>query len=416
MRIGTFFSAALTSVLLVGAAAADSAFLTVGTLRQMAYAQQADALEEALGQTQGAYLAGDVSADEFRELFTAFGASHPDMVGFVETWVGTHPDSAHAQAARAWSLYNGAWAVRGGRYASQTHPEALAVYRAMIGAADIHAQRAFDLNPDLIAASDARIVMVHISSDEDGAYDAFDYVMSTRPNWGKLRRAQRFAHPGYGGSSAMLDALCHNYGDMLPDEGVDQVFRCLYFGARSHYKAELSEWLEQNMEQAASDPILDVSRADLLTRLDLSKSRTDDQVAFARETILNDDYLDTRLSSAFDNAFQYNRQLPATRQAYVARNYERAKQELEHDPLNPRLMEIVSSWYYRPLSSDMSKDEKEALFQSRRALGVDFASRTLIAAPYDSQNWYSYAGQFPYKDDPQSYFAGEPYLINAIAY
>ncbi|MEM7318148.1 MAG: hypothetical protein AAF408_03905, partial [Pseudomonadota bacterium] len=47
---------------------------------------------------------------------------------------------------------------------------------------------------------------------------------------------------------------------------------------------------------------------------------------------------------------------------------------------------------------------------------VDFASRTLIAAPYDSQNWYSYAGQFPYKDDPQSYFAGEPYLINAIAY
>ncbi|MEM7033211.1 MAG: hypothetical protein AAF629_26900, partial [Chloroflexota bacterium] len=69
---------------------------------------------------------------------------------------------------------------------------------------------------------------------------------------------------------------------------------------------------------------------------------------------------------------------------------------------------IAASW--------ISIDARHGFAFPALDLAVDFASRTLIAAPYDSQNWYSYAGQFPYKDDPQSYFAGEPYLINAIAY
>ncbi|MAY46990.1 MAG: hypothetical protein CML65_17270, partial [Rhodobacteraceae bacterium] len=93
-------------------------------LRQAIYADDFGAVAAMLKAAAGRRRSAEADADT-RRLFDVFDTSDPRTSGFTQAWLERSPGSAHAQIARAKSLGNAAWALRGQGPLREIYPTAM---------------------------------------------------------------------------------------------------------------------------------------------------------------------------------------------------------------------------------------------------------------------------------------------------
>jgi hypothetical protein len=409
-----FLATAVLS-LFVFQSSVNAAELTRSEIRELAYAGDYASLESKLS-AERAPLVESEDFFKLRRLMSVFEASDPRMVSFVAAWVDAEPGSAFAHSARSFSLSRGAWDIRGEAYAKYVHPQALAVHHNMIQQAIAHARRALELDADFIPASDALLNQSATSRDKSEILETLDRVMIQQPNWGSLRRSLGLAHQGYGGTADMLEQLCQSYAPLIPSAGHDMLFRCRYFGLKRYYFSESYD-LRQTMQAAvAKDPEFDLSRAIGMTDQSDSHNRTDEDIAFARKTILEQAWWRPLVVQNFDMAFSTRLGGRSLEEEIAVLKIDEVKVGLRHDPFNSDLMGVIQDWIRLQGQNGSSEMTEAEMSEFRKRIEKDFALRQVIAAPFSEDNWNT-LGRFQFDFfQPESLFASDPYYQNAVVY
>jgi len=410
-----FLATAVLS-LFVFQSSVNAAELTRSEIRELAYAGDYASLERKLSAERAQPLVESEDFFKLRRLMSVFEASDPRMVSFVAAWVDAEPGSAFAHSARSFSLSRGAWDIRGEAYAKYVHPQALAVHHNMIQQAIAHARRALELDADFIPASDALLNQSATSRDKTEILETLDRVMIQQPNWGSLRRSLGMAHQGYGGTADMLEQLCQSYAPLVPSAGHDMLFRCRYFGLKRYYFSESYE-LRQTMQAAvAKDPEFDLSRAIGMTDQSDSHNRTEDEIAFARKTILEQAWWRPQVVQNFDMAFRTRLGGRSLEEEIAVLKIDEVKVGLRHDPFNSDLMGVIQDWIRLQGQNGSSEMTEAEMSEFRKRIEKDFALRQVIAAPFSEDNWNT-LGRFQFDFfQPESLFASDPYYQNAVVY
>ncbi|GAA6197057.1 hypothetical protein NBRC116598_25010 [Pseudophaeobacter arcticus] len=410
-----FLATAVLS-LFVFQSSVNAAELTRSEIRELAYAGDYASLESKLSAERAQPLVESEDFFKLRRLMSVFEASDPRMVAFVAAWVDAEPGSAFAHSARSFSLSRGAWDIRGEAYAKYVHPQALAVHHNMIRQAIAHARRALELDADFIPASDALLNQSATSWDKSELLETLDRVMIQQPNWGSLRRSLGMAHQGYGGTADMLEKLCQSYAPLIPSTGPDMLFRCRYFGLKRYYFSESYD-LRQTMQAAvAKDPEFDLSRAIGMTDQSDSHNRTEDEISFARKTILEQAWWRPRVVQNFDMAFRTRLGGRSLEEEITVLKIDEVKEGLRHDPFNSDLMGVIQGWIRLQGQNGSSEMTEAEMSEFRKRIEKDFALRQVIAAPFSEDNWNT-LGRFQFDFfQPESLFASDPYYQNAVVY
>ncbi|WP_375699858.1 DUF4034 domain-containing protein [Pseudophaeobacter sp. TrK17] len=410
-----FLATAVLS-LFVFQSSVNAAELTRSEIRELAYAGDYASLERKLSAERAQPLVESEDFFKLRRLMSVFEASDPRMVSFVAAWVDAEPGSAFAHSARSFSLSRGAWDIRGEAYTKYVHPQALAVHHNMIQQAIAHARRALELDADFIPASDALLNQSATSRDKTEILETLDRVMIQQPNWGSLRRSLGMAHQGYGGTADMLEQLCQSYAPLVPSAGHDMLFRCRYFGLKRYYFSESYE-LRQTMQAAvAKDPEFDLSRAIGMTDQSDSHNRTEDEIAFARKTILEQAWWRPQVVQNFDMAFRTRLGGRSLEEEIAVLKIDEVKVGLRHDPFNSDLMGVIQDWIRLQGQNGSSEMTEAEMSEFRKRIEKDFALRQVIAAPFSEDNWNT-LGRFQFDFfQPESLFASDPYYQNAVVY
>lgn len=410
-----FLATAVLS-LFVFQSSVNAAELTRSEIRELAYAGDFASLESKLSAERAQPLVESEDFFKLRRLMSVFEASDPRMVSFVAAWVDAEPGSAFAHSARSFSLSRGAWDIRGEAYAKYVHPQALAVHHNMIQQAIAHARRALELDADFIPASDALLNQSATSRDKSEILETLDRVMIQQPNWGSLRRSLGLAHQGYGGTADMLEQLCQSYAPLIPSAGHDMLFRCRYFGLKRYYFSESYD-LRQTMQAAvAKDPEFDLSRAIGMTDQSDSHNRTDEDIAFARKTILEQAWWRPLVVQNFDMAFSTRLGGRSLEEEIAVLKIDEVKEGLRHDPFNSDLMGVIQDWIRLQGQNGSSEMTEAEMSEFRKRIEKDFALRQVIAAPFSEDNWNT-LGRFQFDFfQPESLFASDPYYQNAVVY
>ena len=410
-----FFATAVLS-LFAFQSSVNAAELTRSEIRVLAYAGDYASLESKLSAERAQTLVESEDFFKLRRLMSVFEASDPRMVSFVERWVDAEPSSAFAHSARSFSLSRGAWDIRGEAYAKYVHPQALAVHHNMIQQAIAHARRALELDADFIPASDALLNQSATSRDKTEILETLDRVMIQQPNWGSLRRSLGMAHQGYGGTAAMIEQLCQSYAPLIPSAGPDMLFRCRYFGLKRYYFSNSYDLRQTMQAAAAKDPEFDLSRAIRMTDRSESHNRTEDEIEFARKTILEQAWWRPRVVQNFDAAFKTRLGGRSLKEEIAVLKIDDVKEGLRHDPFNPDLMRVIQDWIRLQGNNGSSEMTEAERSEFRKRIEKDFALRRVIAAPFSEDNWNTLGRlQFDFSQ-PESLFASDPYYQNGVVY
>ena len=374
------------------------------------------ALSEMLARHQDAFLKGQISADDMRRLMRPLQRTHPGLVHNLKSWVESEPDNPMAHIALSWNIYVRAFQVRGYDTSYNTHREASNHFRKMIRRAADHAQLAYQLDENLIPASDAMIRMHTYAKYIRHPNYVLQKVMETHPNWGTLSRALFLSHPGWGGHPDRITELCSKYVDLLPPEGdIDLETRCYVEGYASYYWKDVEGWLDDLRFDITSDPVLDWIRADLILSRSTSRTVTDDELNFAREHILK---MKNPLA-AMRKARQWDKIAPRTaasgpyfNEQIAAAHYENALQNLETDPLNLSLIQFLQEAENPLQLAPGETNEDRAAAQA--LLQLKLAERKIVASPFRGQNWLDYV--WPLKATGADFSELNKAYVNAIAY
>ncbi len=396
---------------------ASAADLTRSEIREFAYAGDYASLEQRLREVRNKSLEEPKDFRTLRWLMYTFQVSDPRMIAFVETWVAEQPQSVYAHTARSRSLDRHAWAIRGPGIARYVHRNAMSIHRQMTDQAYDHAVMAVEIDPDFIPAVEAVLSQAAARPNKSKIFEVLDEVMANHPNWETLFTIRSLALPGWEGSLEKVQYLCNTYAAQIPSDDFDPVFRCRYTLTVMAFRRKALDWLLENLPKAATDPGLDLARVELITDLFVAKTRTDEEIEFARKTILEKSGANLNLAHAFDNAFRYRLGGEYSLAKEVAeKHFEFAKEELLHDPFNAGLLDLADSWFFRRELIPEEKADRDAFFARRHNRHKDFAFRQLVLAPYGAANWVNYGRLVQMTGGPTDIFSGDPYYNNAVVY
>lgn len=367
-----------------------------------------DALETYIAQMQEQFERGEVSADHVRQMFMPFGRADLEIARFAEEWQAERPNSPYAQLAVTWSLHRFSWQLRGNRYVSATYPEAIATFQDMQRHAWQLAANAYKAQPRLIPASDAIIRLANGSRQRPYAIEVFEKVMETDPNSGSLERALSMFLPGWGDRYAQVAKICDAHAAQYWDAPAESALSCKIENAYERF-SEQREWID---ERLARGDLPHLNRYRLGSLLVNDATRAQAQLAY---DILSDpDYTDFRSASFFDAILGQKHGFPIVQDAHWARERAKAQQDLAESPYYPealfKLMEPELSF---------STDENGRLLTkvvSRPALEtvLEYSERLLVSDPFNPESWKSYVVAMSRSFPEASYFAMDPYRINAI--
>ncbi|MDW4496763.1 hypothetical protein R5H30_02130 [Sulfitobacter sp. D35] len=378
--------------------------VTQDDLRTAIYAGDIDAVEAELGKARSAFEAGDLDEDGMRHLFEVFAVTHPDVSAFTRDWLDAEPSSPLAMAARAWVLHTAGWIVRGDKYLQDTHPEAMENHSRLHHEAMQLARMAYEADPDLIPASDAVVMLANTGGDKNFAFEVFQQTMERMPNWGTVTRAFGFAHPGYGGSYEIGEALCDHYATKVDIGDRDAAAYCRIQWLVD--KRQYQNWPAMALamiEELDDDPWLEPYRfiAQLnnhpMSRADAERVR--DQVeAEGFESLHWAKYYDYNVGHRWGFELQTDRTLEHAKV--------RALAALEHDPYNPVLLDTVIQQSYRVKRTEVRNGDQlvevELIKTPIRDLPsrdekIAFMKRKLVVAPYDPENWKELARELKHQ-------------------
>ena len=153
------------------------------------------AVQVALEQSVSADMDPATEPQRQRNLVTVFTYTHPAIDTLTTEWLAADPQNPYAMTARGGYLSGLSFAIRGGRFAANTHPEALRAFRDLqLQAANLFSE-AIALDPDLLAASDGVLTTAASLQRLDTIPAEIERVMTRHPNHFSLRKAMQAAAP-----------------------------------------------------------------------------------------------------------------------------------------------------------------------------------------------------------------------------
>ncbi|MFC3181008.1 hypothetical protein [Cypionkella sinensis] len=401
-------------LLLLGllASPADAA-ISFDDLRGLVLARDFTATDAALIAAHTEYTAAHTPDDE-RELYNVFALYDPAIQRFAEDWVAADPDNPRALNALGWNLYVWGWAWRGENTVNRTTTEALKGMSSRHMQAFKLFQRAAQLAPDLIPASDGMLRLTTTLGNKAVIPIELERIMTSQPNRGSLMRAMLSLAPQWGGRPEQVNLLCDRYAPKITDVPdytpevcrIDAVYYAnFWYGDQRAAAHQLLLFMP--------NPILDYARyndmmygpstpEEVVSGLEALKAQRDLNPEEARKLD------DIRMSLARVDAMQAT--YPEFSTALL-REVPLLQDALVKDPLNPDLLhryvytlDEAEAYAARPITTT----EKADLIQRLHA--------TLKAVPTAYKLWNDLAQITLGSGEFDGIARAEPYFHNAIHY
>ena len=380
------------------------------------YAGEVGTVEAHYARMQAQFLAGEIDADAVRRAYMIFDTTHPDTIAFVEDWRAAYPASPHALAARAWVKTAAGQIMRGSKRVRETYPQAMEEQHWLHAAALDSALAALEIEPRLIAASDAVLVLANVTGTRHSALGLLDRVMAQDPNWGSLWRGLVATSKQWGGSTALGEDLCLRHGEKLPKGGTDGVKYCL--ASLYYYVAPDRRAAVPGLLAELDDPGLDwIRRGMAMSTRDVSPQDAE----MLRAYFEGEETRDLDGVRTYDRYTASRYGFEPQEQAVAARAKAHARTWLRHSPYAPGLIGTLLQKVPRPLDTTgasrrytmedgLEDDERMQLLWDR-----------LVFAPYEPDYWQDIATEIwsaaSGPDEQVALFlAADPMMINAIAY
>ncbi|WP_338550595.1 hypothetical protein [Roseovarius phycicola] len=371
------------------------------------------AAAEALFAKSHAFSLEDADAiDHTRWLFETFGTNNPKVAQFAERWLDAYPQSAYANTANAWVLYNTGWHIRGEGAARDLFPDATAIFAHMHRDAWEHAKRAYDAAPDLLPASDAMFWLTNSTHNRTRALEVLHLVMNNAPNLGTLTRALDMTNPGWGGSWELAKKICAQYAPLVEIENSKNNVRwCEIFAAGNFHMYNRSEWF---IQEASKREFRDLDY--LYARYLSTKNASRRDAAFLHEYLTNPDVTDYKVAYRFDSDIAQKYGYGFLYEDHIRRAKETALAEIERDPYDPDKLETL----LKDISGFSIRDDGgiriSVIERTPEEKKAEYARRMLEASPFDDELWRAYARYRFSARHADHILLDEPYLINAIVY
>lgn len=390
----------------VSSAVADDA----ASFDDMFMASDIASISTHLTDLHAAHLAGAVEASDLRTPFSRFSGTAPHIEPMIDAWLAADPQSPYANAAAAWVYYGIAWRLRGNDIYRYTWPAAMEGFNANLAKSQSHAWAAFDVAPDLVAASDALLVN-EMALDQLGPFGVLQLtqaVMAATPNRGTLQRASAAFRPDWGGDMTRVEQLCRDNAGRVESVENYTVDACiadmiLWNGVRG----DLAQRSVQVLADHGWDGFEEHRYSSYVRGRDTGLTVED-----VADYLMQDDVVDYALAQEFYNEQFYNfprsevnRQIAATQ--IILRTKDAARDRLPHDPGDPTTVEMVLFGTETAVDrvAHPNPDEAAALW-----------GNVIAAAPYDP-SWWMETGYNLNRTTDAGYRAGGMAAFgNAIAY
>lgn len=367
-------------------------------LRKLAYAHEFQTLETLLEQLQEDVLAERLTYTDQRRAYRTLSRLHLDMIEAVNLWHSQMPDSIHAQALRARMMYYLGWRMRGEEAAWATYPDALSGMLQLHNEGMQIAMAVFNEHPDFIPVSDVVMLLERTARFEHSVRDMasedtpFIRIMRLTPNRETLMFYFMGKLPQWGGHFGQVIEACDVYASRLKDVEdytseicqVDTIYTLNYKAPKRSGSVGPDKYLKwaQDALDRNDHPILAAARL-----IDAGRDRPDREGA---QALLLNDIESLPYRSIYD-AIQYD----ATNQASLNRPkiaprifavlHKQVLRELEHDPYNPKLLDVAMLRELDGVSPEVEPDWPTL---------AEYKRRKLMFAPYNHRYWGEYSGVF----------------------
>ncbi|MEM6482812.1 MAG: hypothetical protein AAF922_17495 [Pseudomonadota bacterium] len=352
------------------------------------------------------------SRDHVRWLYEVFGTSAPEASTFALRWVETFPDSPFSHTALAWIYYQTGFDIRGERFLRETYPDAYILFHELHHKAWTHAERAYELEPNLRPASDAILRLAKSTGNQMRAADVLDKVMTQDPNMGTLFRGLDMTTQNWGSLQFLADPMCQRYGPMIQSEdGTDFAKLCMLYAAGFHQRSEKRDWFLAEAEKREF-PEIDY----LYARAISPKHATRAQAEFLNEYLSRPDIAHHEVAYEFDATVAQKYGYPFQYETHIRRAKAWAAKTIEFKPYDQELLKTlvkdISGFSAREDGGYRVSVLERTPIEEKR----EYTRRLLQISPYEPQYWREYAQYAFDRTDPEQIFRDEPFLINALVY
>ena len=389
------------------------AAISFDDLRALVLARDFAATDTALIAAHTEYTAAH-TPDAERDLYNVFALYDPAIQRFAEEWAAADPDNPRALNALGWNLYVWGWAWRGENTVNKTTTEALKGMSSRHMAAFKLFQRATQLAPDLIPASDGMLRLTTTLGNKSVIPTELERIMNSQPNRGSLMRAMMALAPQWGGRPEQVDLLCNRYApkitdvpDYTPDVcRIDAVYYANFWYGNQRAAAHQLLMFMPNpvLDYARYNDMMDglLTPEEVVSGLEALKAQRDLTTDEARKL---DDF---RMSLARVDAMQAS--YPEY-SAALLREIPQLQAALVKDPLNPNLLH-----HYVNALSDAADYAARPISAAEKADLIQHLHATLKAVPTAYKLWNDLAQITLQQGDLDSIARAEPYFHNAIHY
>lgn len=376
--------------------------------RAMIEAKDLAGFDQAIRAAHLADLAAKGDQNRQRALFAAFVSADPLVADFTAAWLAAEPTSAYAQIARSWHLHALGWAMRGNALRQYTYPVAMAEMDRLHDEGLALAQQARDAAPDMIAASDAVMLLGQTRGMAEQAEAELARIMDIAPNLGSMTRAAYALAPKWGGSTQALDRICEDHAGEVPDVPGYSATMCavdVYLAA--DVSGPALGWINAQLQQLPEHPHLLRPRATMAL---LGLGSTAEQIAALTAYLPAGEYDDTIFLEAAQTLDRLNRESGAGSSDHygtVSKGFVPwLTAELAANPADPGLLNAYIGVMAGPQADDAPPpSDKAALLR-----------RSLTAAPYNAKVLYALALLEADLNSPERLQAASPIMANAIVY
>ena len=305
-------------------------------------------------------------------------------------------------------------AGRGANTVDKTKTEALKGMSNRHMAAFKLFQRATQLAPDLIPASDGMLRLTTTLGNKSVIPTELERIMNSQPNRGSLMRAMMALAPQWGGRPEQVNLLCNRYApkitdvpDYTPDVcRIDAVYYANFWYGNQRAAAHQLLMFMPNpvLDYARYNDMMDglLTPEDVVSGLEALKAQRDLTTDEARKL---DDF---RMSLARVDAMQAS--YPEY-SAALLREIPQLQAALVKDPLNPNLLH-----HYVNALSDAAEYAARPIRAAEKADLIQHLHATLKAVPTAYKLWNDLAEFTLQQGDLDGIARAEPYFHNAIHY
>lgn len=351
--------------------------------------------------------------DHVRWLYEVFASSSPKVANFAGRWVEAFPDSPFSHTALAWIYYQSGFDIRGERYARETYRDALDRFSQLHQMAWVHAEKAYELQPNLLPASDAILRLAKSVGHRIRGVNVLGEVMAQNPNMGTLERGLDLTTQSWGSFFPHLaEPFCDLYGPMIQDDEVlDHTRLCKLFAAGFYQRTEKRDWF---LAEAHKREFVEVEP--LYARAISTKHATPEQAEFLHDYLSRLDVDHHEVARRFDSYVAQKFGYPFQYETHLRRAKARAVRAIEFKPYDQELLKILMKDISGFSALEDGGYRVSVLERTPIEKKREYARRLLQISPYDPQYWRDYAQYAFHAADPDQVLLNEPFLINALVY